>query len=229
MVDVKRVTASVTKPYLYVAPYTISTTEYINFNPTNNPPAIPGAENNSTVYTIDPFALFIQESSEVGTVLKAKIPFTRFYKVKYVIYPRGGSIGGPVTNNSWKRNKSHTIFSESIKLKRYTSGVEYDVYSGIYRSDGSAVFNYEFNGVDNYLIREVYTAAIFEGIVELYAGDELRFEHTINVYKTSYPDSVIYSAGVDLTLTNYPGGMSTPETNTAQSGFFFEISEITDL
>lgn len=227
MVDVKKVTASITKPYLYLSQS--SDPLYINFNPANNPPVVPGAENINTVYTIDPFALFIQESSELGILLKAKIPFTRFYKVKYVIYPRGGSIAGGATTNSWKLNKSHTVFSESVKLKRFTSGVQSDIYSGIYRSDGSAIFNYEFDGGTGYLIREVYTAAIFEGIVELYAGDELRFEHTLSVYKTSYPNNVLYTSGVDLTLDNYPGGMSTPLINNATSGFYFEIAEITDL
>lgn len=229
MVDVKKVTASITKPFLY-SPTSTSVTEYLNFNPANNPPIVPGAETVNTVYTIDPFAMLVQESSEVGTVLKVKIPFTRFYKVKYVIHPRGGGIGGVVTNNSWKRNKSHTVFSEKILLKRYTSGIEYDIYSGIYKSDGSAIFNYEFNSADgNYLVREVYNAAIFEGIVELYAGDELRFQHALDVYKTSYPNDVTYNAGVTLELFNYSGGMSTPASNTASSGFFFEISEITDL
>lgn len=232
MVDVKKVTASITKPYLYQGknhPGQQSLTEYINFNPTNNPPSVPGAESSDTVYTIDPFAVFVQETSNVGTILKVKVPFTRFYKIKYVIYPIGGGLG-VTSSNSFYLIKPHTVFSEQLKLKRVTSGIEYEMYPGIFKSDGSYTISKEYDGLGSYLSRGIATAATFEGIVELYAGDELRFQHTLSVYSEVYPLRVIFDTSTGyLEMTNDNTQMSSLYQNTASSGFYFEMSEITDL
>lgn len=242
MVDIKKVTAIIRKPYLYES-QTSTVTEYINFNPANNPPS-PG-EGSNTVYTIDPFSILTQENNR----LKVKIPFTRFYRVKYVIAPLQVDKGAPVAN-SIDASKTHLAMTEELKLRRVTTGSLADgdeIKSGIYRQNGSAFLVFDPNTKSNpqYTVRTCLTAGVVEGIVELYAGDELIFEHTRVMFKRSYlsitnaqfigdyfdpspiaAEVAIYGSFYFL-LTNYAEFIQ--DDFVAASSFFFEISEITDL
>ena len=243
MVDVKKVTAIIRKPYVYLS-QTSTVTEYINFNPANNPPS-PG-ESISTVYTIDPFAVFQQEDN----LLKVKIPFTRFYKIKYVINPIEVNKTNTSTN-PFDISKTHLAMTERIALRRVTSGSPQfgdEIRSGVYKQDGSALLTFDpvSSIPPQYVIRTTLTSAIFEGIVELYAGDTLIFEHTRTMLKRSFPGFLnvdILGNYFDPSPLTYPvaiRGVLYPSVNPQEStffendfiataSFFFEISEITDL
>jgi hypothetical protein len=246
MVDVKKVTAAIRKPYLYISE-TASVTELINFNPANNPPN-PG-ENVSTVYTIDPFAIFTQEDNK----LKVKIPFTRFYRIKYVINPiELNKTQVPIS--PLDATKTHLALTESLVLRRVTEGSAPNgdaIKSGIYNQNGSSFLVFDPNSVSpnpTFTVRTCFTAGIVEGIVELYAGDVLLFEHTRTMFKRSYVGvfSADFYANVGdpnnpsvgsyterfigpMYMTGVNGCTIYPDDFIATSSFFFEISEITDL
>lgn len=244
MVDVKKVTAVIRKPILYAAASASVTNEVINFNPADNP-IVP--ETASTVYTIDPFALFTQEDSK----LKVKIPYSRFYRIKYVINPTNTyTIDPNAKPDQFSIAKPILTSTESVVVKRLSYGVSSTMSSGVYYQDGAGFIIYDpiMSGVSvtGYNLYKNLIPASVEGIVELYAGDELTFEHTRVIFKNSKVFSIIsnnvllddfyvspiadaaYGYG-QISLADFPSVSVDPNLFRLSSGFFFEISEITDL
>ena len=196
MVDVKKVTATIKKPIYYENQNSTVPNEVINFNPANNPTS---PISSSTVYTIDPFALFIQEDSS----LKVKIPFTRFYRFKYAITPTSVYTSTSTTPDSFSVSKPIPVCSEALKIKRTSSGTTVEIQENVYNQNGIGLITYdptvnESGVITGYTPRQILTAAIIEGIVELYAGDILTFEHTRVVFKKS--DVVRVSGGLVVFL-----------------------------
>lgn len=193
MVDVKKVTATIKKPIYYENASSTVSNEVINFNPANNPIS---PISSSTVYTIDPFALFIQEDS----TLKVKIPFTRFYRFKYALSPTSVYTNTSTTPDPFSVSKPIPVCSEALKIKRITSGVTVEVQENVYNQNGIGLITYDpivdgSGNIIDYTPQQVLTAGIIEGIVELYAGDVLTFEHTRVIFKKS-----------DVRITSLSGG-----------------------
>lgn len=250
MVDVKKVTASVKKPIYYAGLNTSVTDEYVNFNPTDNP-IYP--ETASTVYTIDPFVIFQQESGK----LKVKIPFSRFYRFKYAIGITNASPAAlPSTIDQFSIAKPILVCTESLVIERESYNGITQIQTNVYNQDGSGFITYDpvMVGINitGYDIRKTLTPGIVEGIVELYAGDVLTFKHSRTIFKKSdviniYGSNVILASpfnapfpystppdqgwGIaDIPLsTQYPGVSVNSTAYIASASFFFEISEITDL
>lgn len=196
MVDVKKVTASIKKPIFYPAASTSVTNEVVNFNPLNNPVT---PIDSSTVYTIDPFAIFIQEDS----ALKVKIPFTRFYRFKYSIsltnvYP----VATPSKPDIFSVSKPILVCSEEVKIKRNSNGSITEIQQNVYNQDGSGFIVYDpvMTGptITDYDIRKTLTPGIIEGIIELYAGDILTFEHTRVIFKKSNINTISGGIGMNM-------------------------------
>lgn len=253
MVDVKKVTASVKKPIFYSNRSAADdvTNEVVNFNPADNP-VFPVTS--ATIYTIDPFAIFTQEDNS----LKVKIPFTRFYRLKYAIEITNVYTNPPtVQPDSFSISKPITAVTESIVVKRLSNGVTTDIKTNIYSQDGSGyiVYNPIINGSNQItgfnLVKNCFPA-IVEGIVELYAGDVLTFQHSRTVIKSTQVYRLQGTIGLknlinfvppydeywniaDFSVPSYDpsvSGESLASVNDyfrANAGFFFEISEITDL
>ena len=150
--------------------------------------------------------------------------------------------------------------SQSINIQRLSNGVTTDIKTNIFNQDGVAFLTYRpnmtnwpFSGYDKI---KTLSPAVIEGIVELYAGDVLTFQHT----RSMVSEVTITSIEGTLALNNLIPSMSAPVGpwaeywNFAQfitpsldptasqeplisvnpiyrawAGFFFEISEITDL
>lgn len=191
MVDVKRVTASIKKVDYYTGVNTSVTNETVNFNPSDNPP---------NTYTIDPFAIFQQESN----ALKVKIPFTRFYKIKCALSISDTS-DSTANIDQFALSKPLLTCSESLSINRLSNGVTTPIKSNIYNQDGSGFLVYDPDSVpvSTFTIRKILTPALIEGIVELYAGDVLTFVHTRTMFKKAVT-TAIYAFG-NLSLQN-PGG-----------------------
>jgi hypothetical protein len=252
MVDVKRVTAVITNNTFKENIQADSPVggEYVNFSP-------------SSAVIIDPFAIFIQEDSK----LKVKIPFTRFYKVKYTIFPYQTTVGGD--NSQVSAWRSYVAFTNAIKLMKYSSvtNTESEVVTGIYKQDAVCFHSVIPTSSTTQKTTSSFVSGIVEGIVELNAGDTLQFKYELVLGKKTF-----YTG---LTMTQDPGYVSTanlqriagepvgvyPSTDvgpvywsniglnlgpisfydikpfgtinnaafSAYFGFFFEISEITDL
>lgn len=249
MVDVKKVTALVKKPKYYSNASTNVTDEVIDFDPTNNP-IFP--ETNNTVYTIDPFAVFIRESNS----LKVKIPFTRFYRLKCAIeLTNVYTAVTPVSPDYFSISKPILACLESVKIIR-TSGVSVTtVQTNIFKQDGSGflVYNPVGSPISGYDVQKSISPAIVEGIVELYAGDILTFQHSRVIIPQVKVNGIIGSLGLKTNIfpppapyddywnladfrmpSSDPAASGEPLINIqnihrSDAGFFFEISEITDL
>lgn len=208
MVDVKRVTASVKKVALYTDQTGSVTNEVINFSPSDNPP---------NTYTIDPFAVFTQEAG----ALKVKIPFSRFYRIKYAISVTNVIPPSPPpppasqnTIDQFSISKPILVCTENLIIERTSYNGTTEIQSNVYNQDGSGFIAYDpvmiGSNITSYTVRKTLTPGIVEGIVELYAGDVLTFKHSRTIYKES---KIIGIFGQNIILAspfNAPFPYSTP-------------------
>lgn len=220
MVDVKKVTAVVTKDSIYnVTNGQNIVNGYVDFAP-------------SSATVIDPFSMFRQNDSKFQVV----IPYSRFYKVKYVIFPYSANVGGnDAAIFSWR---TFVGFTEALNLMRVSSvtNVENEVISGIYKQDGVCLLAITPTSASTASKTYSFLPGVIEGIVELNAGDVLQFKHSLTLGARTF----VTGFNALITDTSPPVGEYKVDilsaTNTinnaifsASSGFFFEISEITDL
>lgn len=250
MVDVKRVTASIKKPILFKNETNSQYSASINIDPTNNPDD-PVPED--VTYTIDPFSIFSQEVyNGSGPYLLVKIPFTRFYRIKYALTPNQLEyLPAPagLGNNgvdAFTLGKPVLSYNTPLEILRISNGITTNLTQNFYNQDGSAyitfdpIINSDVHPTDPYLVtgydqKTTFSPGIVEGLVQLYAGDLLFFRYTLNVLKfvTQYQTRSLIS-------TNYPADLYWVQeyprrmyywSNVWRCGasFFFEISELTDL
>lgn len=180
----KKVTALIKKPYLY-------TERATNFD---------GAVDvdPASAFTLDPYSVLTREDSK----LKVRIPFTRYYRLKCTITPSDLNPNS-FDPDPFSINKPILLCTERLKLKRDSSGVVTELQDSVYSQDGSGLIVYEpisttGSGVLNsFIIRQNVNAAVVEGIVYLYAGDVLTFEHSLRLMKSS-----------EIRLGYFAGGLS---------------------
>jgi hypothetical protein len=221
MADVKKVTAVVTKDSIYANQNTDSPVggEYINFSP-------------SSAVTIDPFVAFIQEESK----FRVRIPYSRFYKIKYIISPYAANVGGDDSNIfSWR---SYVAFTEALQLMCVSSitGVESEILTGVYKQDGVCLMSLYPISLSTQDRTYSYISGIVEGIVQLNAGDILQFKHSLTLGRKTFitgfnallSDTSPPIGEYQIDVLSPAGTVNNPRFS-ASSGFYFEISEITDL
>lgn len=257
MVDVKRVTAVVTKNNFKenIQVNSPAGGEYVNLDP-------------SSAIVIDPFALFTQEDSK----FKIKVPYSRFYKVKYTIFPYQTAVGGDNSNIfAWR---SYVAFTNAISLMRLSSvtNTESEITAGVYKQDAVCFYTVIPTSTTTATSTVSFVSGIVEGIVELNAGDELRFKYNLSLGRKTFitgfsaqfegnnlqptlnsvpgqpigvynisPGGPVYTgpvltsninldfpSAINYTVTSAFGTVNNPIFS-AYFGFFFEISEITDL
>jgi len=244
MVDIKRVTASIKKPTLYINPVTTSVTgEDIDINPTLREPY---------VYIIDPFALFDWD----GNRLEVHIPFTRFYRLKAAL-SFVNFASSATTVDRFSGSKPLLGCTESLTIKRISNSTITEINTNTYSQDGSGYVLFTPNDTPQsssptYIKSYTVTPAIVEGIVQLFAGDVLYFEHNRTFSKQSdsslrllegaiylvEPGSLNYDVLGNYQSTSYVGdvvignsyiAVTSSEPYSTNSSFFFEIQELTDL
>lgn len=250
MVDIKRVTASIKKPILFKNLTNSLYSDTIDLDPTDNP-SDPTPEN--VTYTIDPFSIFSQETyNGSGPYLIVKVPFTRFYRIKYALTPNQleytPAPAGLGNNGVDAFTLSKPVLSYNLPLEilRISNGVTTNLTQNFYSQDGSAymtfdpIINSDVHPTEPYKVTgynqsTTFSPGIIEGISQLYAGDLLLFRFTLNVFKftTQYQTRTVITGSPYATLTwfqEYPIKMYYwPNVWKCGSSFFFEIQELTDL
>jgi hypothetical protein len=251
MVDIKRVTATIKNPNIYGSAVTTNVTnESINIDPSAVPP---------NLYIIDPFAVFMQDNSRLEVKIpfsrfyriKAVLSYSQF--ITSATSADAFSISKPLigSTDTLTINKISNNVTSTINSNVFTQdGSGYVIFDPNNANASSFTKRYLLTPAIVEGIVELYAGDVlyfthtrnffdqlsvlgFDGVTGLIEpsfplGETYLLPGTRNTALGVYIDTT-YSSWFRIDLPYGPDGNLLTNPYSANSSFFFEISELTDL